>query len=112
MTIKMTNNKTKIYRSILTIALTISLLISLLPSFNSKTFNDTRNVNDSTVSPVSPQKSVLIRGTERGPADIDPINSWDLMSNDVIMQVAEPLFFHNLSDPDLPRLNWLAESYS
>ncbi|KKL55486.1 hypothetical protein LCGC14_2254920, partial [marine sediment metagenome] len=59
-----------------------------------------------------PEKEVLIIGTGSGPADLDPTDAWDSASNDVIMQVAETLFFNNLSDPDMPLLNWLAESYT
>lgn len=45
------------------------------------------------------------------PTTIDPVNSWDSRSNDVINQVCEGLFANNLSDHSLPRLNWLAEDY-
>jgi len=53
----------------------------------------------------------LIIGTSSGPYDLDPVNSWDSASNDVIEQVAECLFSYNYSDPDLPRINLLAQSY-
>ncbi|TFG13184.1 MAG: ABC transporter substrate-binding protein [Promethearchaeota archaeon] len=53
----------------------------------------------------------LIRGTGAGPHTLDPTNSWDSASNDVLDQVFEGLFTYNLSDPELPRYNLLAESY-
>jgi len=53
----------------------------------------------------------LIIGTSSGPYDLDPVNAWESASNNVIEQVAEGLFSYNYSDPDLPRINLLAESY-
>ncbi len=50
-------------------------------------------------------------GAASGPRDLDPINSWDSFSNDVIEQVAEGLFSYNYSDVNLPRINLLAQSY-
>ena len=50
-------------------------------------------------------------GVGGNPTTIDPINSWDSRSNNVINQVCEGLFAYNLSDHSLPRLNWLAEDY-
>ena len=54
----------------------------------------------------------LIVGTGEGPAVLDPLDSWDSASNDVIEQVVETLFTYDLSDPELPVINLLAESYS
>ena len=59
-----------------------------------------------------PSRETLIRATGSGPADLDPVDSWDSASNDVIRQVCEPLFFYNLSDPELPQLNWLCDTYT
>ena len=50
-------------------------------------------------------------GVSTGPFTIDPVNSWDSASNNVIGQVCEGLFGYNLSDYSLPRVNWLAEEY-
>jgi len=58
-----------------------------------------------------PPPETLIVGTNSGPNDLDPCDSWDKASNDVIRQVAETLFTYNLSEPDLPKVNLLAESY-
>lgn len=44
----------------------------------------------------------LIVGVAEGPVTIDPIDSWDAASNNVILQVAETLFWYDLSDPNLP----------
>jgi len=46
-----------------------------------------------------------------GPYVIDPADCWDGASWNVIDQVCEGFFRHNLTDPDMPRVNWLAESY-
>jgi len=50
-------------------------------------------------------------GTYSGPNTLEPVESWDSASNDVLEQVVETLFFYNLTDLDLPRINLLAESY-
>jgi len=61
---------------------------------------------------VTPPKIIALkRGTSSGPRDLDPVNSWDSASNNVIEQVAECLFSYNYSDVDLPRINLLAQSY-
>ena len=49
--------------------------------------------------------------TASGPYDLDPVNAWDIASNNVIEQVAEGLFSYNYPEVDLPRINLLAESY-
>jgi len=53
----------------------------------------------------------FIVGVDGTPNHIDPVNCWDDRSWNVIDQVCEGLFRNNLSDPDLSRINWLAESY-
>jgi ABC-type transport system substrate-binding protein len=53
----------------------------------------------------------LVRGTSSGPHSLDPVNSWDSASNDVIDQVCEGLFACDLTDLNLPRVCKLAESY-
>ena len=47
-----------------------------------------------------------------GPQELDPLNAYDSASVMVIEQVTEPLFFYNYSDPNLPLINWLCESYT
>ncbi len=62
----------------------------------------------------------LIYGTMLGPYDLDPQDSWDSASFNVIDQVCEGLFGYNLSDPDLaviPKLasdngTWNGENYT
>ena len=53
----------------------------------------------------------LVIGANSGPSSIDPINSRDPTSNDVLEQVVETMFFYDLSDVDLPRVNVLATGY-
>jgi len=52
----------------------------------------------------------FVQGTQYGPAVLDPTNSWDTASNDVVERVCETLWTYNLSDPDLPLINHLAQS--
>ncbi len=59
----------------------------------------------------APDVIALKFGTAAGPRDLDPVNSWDSASNDVIEQVTECLFSYNFSKVDLPRINLLAQSY-
>ncbi|MFX1390577.1 MAG: ABC transporter substrate-binding protein [Promethearchaeota archaeon] len=58
----------------------------------------------------------LVIGTESGPHDLDPTDSWDKSSNDVIEQVVETLFTYDSRqysiDETTPRINWLATGYS
>ncbi len=58
-----------------------------------------------------PDVIALKFGTSTGPRDLDPVNSWDSASNNVIEQVTECLFSYNYSEVDLPRINLLAQSY-
>ncbi|MFX0076181.1 MAG: ABC transporter substrate-binding protein [Candidatus Hermodarchaeota archaeon] len=53
----------------------------------------------------------LVVGTLEGPSELDPINSFDKYSEDVITQVCEGLYQHNLSDPDLEIIPILAADY-
>jgi len=59
-----------------------------------------------------PPESTLLVGTGNGPVVIDPIDSWDSASNDVISQVAENLFWYNLTNISLPLEPLLADNYS
>ena len=54
----------------------------------------------------------FIVGVVHGPIVIDPIDSWDSYSHDVIMQIAETLFWYNVTNPNIPLESLLAESYS
>ncbi|MEJ2295770.1 MAG: ABC transporter substrate-binding protein, partial [Candidatus Lokiarchaeota archaeon] len=58
-----------------------------------------------------PWLKMIIIGTSAGPHTLDPMNSSDHASNDVLDQIFEGLFTYNLSDHNLPRINLLAESY-
>jgi ABC-type transport system substrate-binding protein len=54
----------------------------------------------------------LLVGTGNGPSVIDPIDSWDSASNDVISQVAETLFWYDITNASLPLKPLLADNYS
>ncbi len=65
------------------------------------------------VQPVAPvQPSTFLLGVGEGPSVIDPIDSWDSASNDVIAQVAECLWWYDLTDPDLPLEGLLATDWN
>jgi ABC-type transport system substrate-binding protein len=59
----------------------------------------------------APVSRNLVVGTGSGPSDLDPVQSWDSASNDVIEQVCEGLYMYNLSDPDLTAVPRLAADY-
>jgi ABC-type transport system substrate-binding protein len=63
-----------------------------------------------------PELDTLVIGTSSGPNDLDPTDSWDAASNDVIEQVVETLFTYDTRqfaiDETMPRINWLATGYS
>lgn len=58
-----------------------------------------------------PFMQTFIVGIDDNPKAIDPIESCDSTSDNVISQVAECLFWYNITDPALPLEPLLAESY-
>ena len=54
---------------------------------------------------------IYVRSTSSGPRTLEIVDSWDSASNDVLEQVVETLFFYDLADPALPRINVLAHTY-
>ena len=66
------------------------------------------------LNPDQPQPPTVgvayVRSTSSGPATLELCDSWDSASNDVLEQVIENLYFYDLDDPDLPRINVLAHS--
>ena len=67
------------------------------------------------INSISPPHSMdipdFIVGTLYGPYTLEPVDAWDSASNNVLEQVVETLFFYDLTDVDLPRINLLAHSY-
>jgi ABC-type transport system substrate-binding protein len=62
--------------------------------------------------PLFPEEGVTyVRSTSSGPHTLEITDTWDSASNDVLGQVVETLFFYDLDDPDLPRINLLAHSH-
>jgi ABC-type transport system substrate-binding protein len=96
-------------KDIYIIALSFCLLIT-------SGLNITLLIQLSTFEVVPPELEVLIIGTGSGPHDLDPTDSWDSASNDVIEQVVETLFTYDtrqfIIDETMPRINWLATGYS
>jgi len=100
----MKNKKYCIALIILSLLLTISL-INIDRNLDSRPANGKIHLSSKQVPPPAPL--VFIVGVMNGPFDLDPQYAWDRASFDVIDQVAEGLFAHDLSDPDLaiiPRL--------
>jgi peptide/nickel transport system substrate-binding protein len=62
------------------------------------------------VSPPS-TSDYLVRATSAGPDTLELVDAWDSASNDVLEQVVENLFFYDLFNVSLPRINLLAYSY-
>ena len=58
-----------------------------------------------------PVSRTLNVGTFYGDWDLDPINTWEVKSRDIIKQVCEGLYMYNLSDPNLGIVPLLAEDY-
>jgi ABC-type transport system substrate-binding protein len=54
---------------------------------------------------------VLKVATTANPVTLDPMNSWDSVSNDILDQVCEPLIATDLTDPDFGLVGRLAESW-
>jgi peptide/nickel transport system substrate-binding protein len=61
---------------------------------------------------ISPELETLTVGTGSGPPDLDPTDSWDSASHDVIEQVVETLYTYDTrqfaSTGQMPRIPWLA----
>ena len=60
--------------------------------------------------PPAPAQTLVI-ATNYGPSTLDPVYAWDSASNDVLEQVIETLFYYDLNNVDLPRINVLATGY-
>jgi len=54
----------------------------------------------------------VIIGTRYSPYSFDPVDNWGNEIKDILQPSVETLFTYNLSNPDLPLINQLAESYS
>ncbi|MHA1212126.1 MAG: ABC transporter substrate-binding protein, partial [Candidatus Heimdallarchaeota archaeon] len=71
------------------------------------------NINEPEIFPKESSPPIpLIVGVREGPVVIDPIDSWDSASNDVIAQVTECLWWYNLTDPDFPLEGLLATAWN
>jgi ABC-type transport system substrate-binding protein len=64
-----------------------------------------------TVVEPPPVGEVLKVARTANPVTMDPMNTWDSVSNDILDQVVEPLIATDLSDPTFPLVGRLAESW-
>ncbi len=75
----------------------------------------TTRITDQTVtfltSSIGADPLTLKVGKSSGPFTLELVEAWDSGSNDVLEQVVETLFFYNLTDENLPRINQLAHSF-
>jgi ABC-type transport system substrate-binding protein len=93
-------NKFKSVSFFLLIAVIVSLISNIVLFINSTQIEE---------SPT--EFSMFRRVIGVGPNTIEPLDSMDFMSRDVIHQVCEGLFAYDLRDISLPRINHLAEDY-
>ncbi|MFX1377877.1 MAG: ABC transporter substrate-binding protein [Promethearchaeota archaeon] len=59
-----------------------------------------------------PTFEVLKLARTANPVTMDPCDTWDSVSNDILDQVVETLIAYNLSDPEFPLVGRLAESWN
>ncbi|MFX0074634.1 MAG: ABC transporter substrate-binding protein, partial [Candidatus Hermodarchaeota archaeon] len=86
-----------------------SITITLFnPQFSNEFYN---NLKDDQFNLHTSQNKTFIVGTLDGPTDLDPVHALDSASTGVIYQVAEGLFMHDLSDPELKIVPILAANY-
>jgi ABC-type transport system substrate-binding protein len=91
-------------------------ILLIVTSFAFLNFNpqNTGGIIDDSVSNLKTNDLVYVPftvGVSSDPQVLDPADCWDVSSWNVIDQVCEGFFRNNLSDPDMSRENWLAESY-
>ncbi len=60
---------------------------------------------------IGPSGSGLRIARTSNPYTMDPVDAWDSVSNDMLHQVVETLIAYDLTDPDLPLVGKLAESW-
>ena len=93
----------------------IFLLCFNIYSLMSMRLNAITDQTDQTVSFLNSSNGAdpltLKVGKGHGPTTLEPVDSWDSASNDVLEQVIETLFFYDLTDENLLRINLLAYSY-
>jgi len=98
------------------LSLMIFLLCFSIPSFITLNSTEDKSTNyfdqshSSLQASYGSDPSTLRVGILAGPHTLDPVDSWDSASYDIIDQVVETLFSYDLNDPELPLINQLAES--
>lgn len=90
-----------------------SLIFSLtIPIFNGIKWSANTSIfyTNNYLRSTSPEGYNFTRAVQSNPSTIDPVDCYTRQSQEIIRQVAETLWFYNWTDPDLPRINMLAES--
>jgi ABC-type transport system substrate-binding protein len=60
----------------------------------------------------APEYETFTRAFPSGPQVLDPVDSWEQAANEIIRQVAEPLFYYNWTDYNMGRINMLADTFT
>jgi ABC-type transport system substrate-binding protein len=96
------NSKNKILNWAIFIALIANIVV--FSSFSAVLLSSIFNRNTDT-------GAILRVARTSNPVTIDPVDTWDSVSNDMLDQVLETLIAYDLTDPDLPLVGCLAESW-
>ncbi|MFW9969002.1 MAG: ABC transporter substrate-binding protein [Candidatus Odinarchaeota archaeon] len=79
---------------------------------NIAVFSSFSSILISQISKTQPSMGEVLRvATTANPATMDPIDAWDSVSNNMLDQVVETLIAYDLSDPNLPLVGRLTESW-
>ncbi|MFX0005402.1 MAG: ABC transporter substrate-binding protein [Promethearchaeota archaeon] len=96
------NSKNKILNWAIFIALIANIVV--FSSFSAVILSSIFNRNTET-------GAILRVARTSNPVTMDPVDTWDSISNDMLDQVLETLIAYDLTDPDLPLVGRLAESW-
>jgi peptide/nickel transport system substrate-binding protein len=90
----------------------VAILICLVMIFSFSNFNQPNELKNEEKNPsLSEEEQVLYFGTGSEMIELDPHNIWDSASLNVVSQIVEGLFEHDLSDPDLAIVPNLAAAH-
>jgi ABC-type transport system substrate-binding protein len=108
----MANRLNRIIPAIWGFIILMSIIIALfIPQFFKVSFNKLDDIQLNLNMHQDFNLNYFYIGISGGPSDLDPVHSMDRISNDMISQVAEGLFMHDFSDPDLNFVPRLAADY-
>lgn len=100
--------KKKIFLFLIVLGLFSLVLINSLTFINTSSKIDEESL---LIHQPPAMKKQLVYGASSNPTTIDPVDCWDIPSDNVIFQVCEGLVTYNLSDPDYGTIPMLAETW-